>query len=91
MTRRPDDTRLGTLVTWFAASVLVTAGVIYSLKLQEDRRRPRPERTLPRATPAQEPLTWQHSRRRGRPRPVGPRAVANSLARLEGHFRPDLS
>jgi membrane protein len=62
MTRRPDDTRLETLVTWFAASVLVTAGVIYSLKLQEDRRRPRPERTLPRATPAQEPLTWQHSR-----------------------------
>ena len=62
MTRRPDDTRLETFVTWFAASVLVTAGVIYSLKLQEDRRRPRPERTLPRATPAQEPLTWQQSR-----------------------------
>jgi membrane protein len=62
MPRRPADSRLENLVTWFAASVLVTAGVIYSLKLQEDRRRPKPDRTPPRATPAQEPLTWQHSR-----------------------------
>src|SRR5262245_35446796 len=62
MARFPNETRLDNLAAGLAASVLVTVGVIYSLKLQDDRRRPRPERTPPRATPAQEPLTWQHSR-----------------------------
>src|SRR5262249_14148884 len=45
-----------------AASVLVTAGVIYALKLQEDRSSPGPERVLPHPTPAQEPLGLQKMR-----------------------------
>ncbi len=67
---RPYNSRLDNLISWFAASVIVTAGVIYGLKLQEDRGKPKPERALARATPAQEPLTWQEHRaaERGRGR-----------------------
>jgi len=45
-------------------------GVIYGLKLQEDRGKPKPERALARATPAQEPLSLQEVRaaERGRGR-----------------------
>jgi cytochrome oxidase assembly protein ShyY1 len=60
--RRPYNSRVDNLISWFAVSVMVTAGVIYVLKLQEDRSKPKPERVLARATPAQEP------RRRGRRR-----------------------
>src|SRR6266496_2100789 len=66
---RPYNSRLDNLISWFAASIIVTAGVIYGLKLQEDRGKSKPERALARATPAQEPLTWQERRaaeRRGR-------------------------
>jgi hypothetical protein len=35
--RRPYNSRVDNLISWFAASVMVTAGVIYVLKLQEDR------------------------------------------------------
>jgi membrane protein len=68
--RRPYNSRLDNLISWLAASVIVTAGVIYGLKLQEDRGKPKPERALARATPAQEPLTWQERRaaERGRGR-----------------------
>jgi Virulence factor BrkB len=47
---------------------MVTAGVIYAF--QEDRGKPKPERVLARATPAQEPLTLQGVRavERGRGR-----------------------
>src|SRR6266481_3088822 len=41
---RPYNSRLDNLISWFAASVIVTAGVIYGLKLQEDRGKPKPER-----------------------------------------------
>jgi membrane protein len=75
MIPRPDDrrhynSRLDNLISWLAAWVIVTAGVIYGLKLQEDRGKPKPERALARATPAQEPLTWQERRaaERGRGR-----------------------
>jgi membrane protein len=54
--------RLENLASWFAASMLVTVGVIYALKIDEDRRRPLPERVVPRPSPAQEPLTLQHER-----------------------------
>lgn len=67
----PANPRLENLVSWFAASVLVTAGVIYALKLQDDRQKPRPARTPSlRATPAQEPLILQEQRasERGRGR-----------------------
>src|ERR1700716_3103440 len=50
---------------------MVTAGIIYGLKVQDDRRRkPRPPGLPPRATPAQEPLTLQQIRavERGRGR-----------------------
>jgi hypothetical protein len=61
--RRHYNSRLDNLISWLAASVIVTAGVIYGLKLQEDRGKPKPKRALARATPAQEPLTWQERRR----------------------------
>ena len=58
------------IVSWFAATVMVTAGVIYTLKLQEERVQPKPPSIPPRATPAQEPLTLQETRaaERGRGR-----------------------
>src|SRR6266566_5614446 len=59
---RPYNSRLDNLISWFAASIVVTAGVIYGLKLQEDRGKSKPERALARATPAHEPLTWQERR-----------------------------
>ena len=71
---RPYNSRLDNLISWFAASIIVTAGVIYGLKLQEDRGKSKPERALARATPAQEPLTWQE--RRAAERGRGRRAYA---------------
>src|SRR6266487_2892537 len=67
---RPYNSRLDNLISWFAASIIVTSGVIYGLKLQEDRGKSKPERALARATPAQEPLTLQERRaaERGRGR-----------------------
>jgi membrane protein len=62
MTPDPDHSRFDNFVSWFAASMLVTAGVIYALKRQEDRCKPGPEWLPPHATPAQEPLTLQQSR-----------------------------
>jgi membrane protein len=62
--------RLENLASWFAASVLVAAGVIYALKLEDDRTRPNTVKPPPRATPAQEPPTLQQRRavERGRGR-----------------------
>jgi membrane protein len=70
MAPRTANPRLDNLMSWFAASVMVTAGVIYALKLQDDLRKPEPARFPPRATPAQEPLTVQQLRaaERGRGR-----------------------
>jgi len=68
---RTSETRLDNFFSWFAASVLVTAGIIYGLKLQDDRhQRPHAPVLPPRATPAQEPLTLQQLRavERGRGR-----------------------
>jgi hypothetical protein len=68
---RTSETRLDNFFSWFAASVLVTAGIIYGLKLQDDRhQRPHAPVLSPRATPAQEPLTLQQLRavERGRGR-----------------------
>ena len=58
----PIHARLDNLISWFAASVLVTAGVIYAIKLQADMRKPEPARIPPRATPAREPRTLQELR-----------------------------
>jgi membrane protein len=54
--------RVENIVSWFAASVLVTAGVIYALKLKDDRAPASPVRPPLRATPAQEPLILQERR-----------------------------
>ena len=54
--------RFENLASWFAASVLVAAGVIYALKLEDDRTRSHPVGLPPRATPAQEPPTLQQRR-----------------------------
>jgi membrane protein len=61
-------------MSWFAASVLVTAGVIYTLKLRDGRHKPAPAPVPPRATPAQEPLTLQEFRAVERGRGRGARA-----------------
>ena len=65
-----DGTTEAKSFSWFAATVMVTAGVIYTLKLQEESVQPKPPRIPPRATPAQEPLTLQERRaaQRGRGR-----------------------
>jgi membrane protein len=56
-------TRIEDLISWLAASVVVTAGVLYVLNEQEKtRRRPRTVRGVPHATPAQEPLILQDKR-----------------------------
>jgi hypothetical protein len=54
--------RIENLASWFAASVLVAAGVIYALKLEDDRPRSNSVRLPFRATPAQEPPTLQQRR-----------------------------
>src|SRR5690348_14630717 len=62
--------RLDNLISWLAASVVVTAGVFFALKRHEDQEMPRLARVLPRATPAQEPMGLQAIRatERGRGR-----------------------
>jgi membrane protein len=64
MTAHPQNSRLDNLASWFAASVMVTAAVIYVLNLRDPRpaRQPKAYRAPPRATPAQEPLTVQEIR-----------------------------
>jgi hypothetical protein len=48
---RTSETRLDDFFFWFAASVLVTAGIIYGLKLQDDRHQgPHAPVLPPRAT-----------------------------------------
>jgi membrane protein len=62
MPHRTVPTRLDALVSWFAASVIVTGAVIYAFGLDDARRRPAAPYLPPRATPAQEPLGLQLSR-----------------------------
>jgi membrane protein len=64
------NSRLDNLISWLAASVMVTAGVVLTLKRQQDLQVLKPVRVLPRATPAQEPLGLQEIRatERGRGR-----------------------
>ncbi len=56
------NSRLDNLISWVAAAVVVTAGVVLALKRQDDERDREPLRVLPRATPAQEPLGLQEIR-----------------------------
>jgi membrane protein len=58
---RSAQTRIDELFSWLAASVLVTAGVIYAIR---PRARPSSNSTYvpPDPTPAQEPLTLQQRR-----------------------------
>jgi membrane protein len=70
MGRLRMNSRLDDLISWFAASVVVAAGVLFALKHTEHRERRRPVRVPVRATPAQEPLELQEIRatERGRGR-----------------------
>jgi membrane protein len=72
----------GKSFSWFAASVMVTAGIIHTLKLQEQPVQPKPTLIPPRATPAQEPLTLQE--RRAAERGRGRRARAPLKIPLRG-------
>src|SRR5947209_5705615 len=62
--------RLENLLTWFGASVLITAGLIYAVKQDDDRRRPGHDPGFGGDHPAREPLAWQETRalQRGRGR-----------------------
>ncbi|HLH94902.1 MAG TPA: YihY/virulence factor BrkB family protein [Xanthobacteraceae bacterium] len=69
----PTNSRLDNLAAWVAASVVVTAGVIFALKQDDSRGFTKPVKqggVIPRATPAQEPLRLQEIRaaERGRGR-----------------------
>src|SRR5262245_40916456 len=61
-TAPPQPSRLEELLSWFAAAVLVTGGVVYALNAYENRQKPKPGRYVPDPTPAQEPLTLQGER-----------------------------
>jgi membrane protein len=62
--------RLDNLISWVAASVVVTMSMFFILKRRENRKMPVPVHALPRASPAQEPLGLQEIRasERGRGR-----------------------
>jgi membrane protein len=64
------NSRFDNFLSLFAASVVVTAGVLLFMKRQEEQPRARPMRVLARANPAQEPLALQEMRatERGRGR-----------------------
>ena len=62
MAPRLVPSRLENLISWFSASVLVTSGVIYAIKLQHDGRDAEPAYIPPHPTPAQEPRSLQKLR-----------------------------
>ncbi len=59
---RSTAARLENLISWFAASAVVTAGVLYALKRQENTVSRAPAYVPPRASPAQEPISLQRLR-----------------------------
>jgi membrane protein len=63
-------TRLENLLTWFGASVLITAGLIYAVKQDDARKRPLGAPGFGSEHPAREPQAWQETRalQRGRGR-----------------------
>jgi membrane protein len=67
-----NSSRIENMVSWFAASVMTAAAVIYALKLDQDRPEPVPGFANP--SPAQEPLALQEARAAERGR--GRRATA---------------
>jgi hypothetical protein len=90
--RRSDYPRLDNLISWFFASIMVAASVIYAFKLQDERRKPATERLPPHATPAQEPLSLQEVRAAERGR--GPKKEARSekeIRRLRRYRRRRLA
>ena len=84
------ESRVENLVTWFAASVLTAAAVIYAMKRDDDRHKA--QAAFGAATPATEPLVAAGGARpRAGPRAQGHDAGAYPMARLEGHLHPHLS
>ena len=69
--RQPDDqpapeSRLESLISWFAASVLTATAVIYAMKRDDDRHKA--EAAFGSENPAMEPLSLQEARARERGR-----------------------
>ena len=66
MTSPASQSRLESLIAWFAASVLTATAVIYAMKRDDDRHKA--EVAFGSATPANEPLSLQETRARERGR-----------------------
>ncbi len=62
MNGRSHPARLDNLISWFAAAVMVTAGVIYALRERDKQSKSDIAFVPPRASPAQEPLQLQTTR-----------------------------
>ncbi len=62
MTRTAPESRVESLIAWFAASVLTAAAVIYAMKRDDDRRKA--EAAFGSENPATEPLSLQEARAR---------------------------
>jgi membrane protein len=62
MNGRAPPARLDNLISWFAAAVVVSAGVIYALREGDKQSRSDVAFVPPRASPAQEPLGLQAAR-----------------------------
>ena len=77
----PARSRLEDLVSWLAACVLVTAGVLYALKPHREKNAEPVLLVPPRATPAQEPRALQELRAAERGRGRGARAPRHIPAR----------
>jgi membrane protein len=56
------NSRLDNFISWFAASVVVTAGVLFAFKRQEEVSKPKLVHMPAHATPSQEPLALQKIR-----------------------------
>jgi membrane protein len=56
------NSRVDNLISWFAASLAVTAGVVLALSRKEDQGKSKPVPVPARASPAQEPLALQETR-----------------------------
>jgi membrane protein len=62
MTRTAPESRVESLIAWFAASVLTAAAVIYAMKRDDDRHKA--EAAFGSENPATEPLSLQEARAR---------------------------
>ena len=89
MTSPAPESRVESLIAWFAASVLTATAVIYAMKRDDDRHKA--EAAFGSENPAMRAaVAAGDARPRARPRPQGDDAHPHPLARLEGHLHPHL-